>query len=113
MRMCVVSEKKRKSRRSFTPEYRKEAAHLVIDTGRTIAAVASEIGVGSALLGRWVAAERAGGSALESGRELGEDEWAELVRLRKEVVELRLDNEFLGKVAAFFASKQQNRTSSR
>lgn len=44
--------------KSYTPKYRQEAAHLVIDTGRTIAQVAREIGVGEQLLGRWVAVER-------------------------------------------------------
>lgn len=37
------------------------------------------------------------------------DERAELKRLRKEVTELRKDNEFLGKAAAFFASKPPQR----
>ncbi len=45
-------------RKGYTPKYRQEAAHLVIDTGRTIVEVAREIGVGEALLGRWVAIER-------------------------------------------------------
>ena len=40
-------------RKSFTPKYRRrDAAHLVIDTGRRIAEVAREIGVGKQLLGR-------------------------------------------------------------
>lgn len=47
-----------KKRRTYTPAYRREAAHLVIDTGRPIAAVAREVGVGEQLLGRWVAVER-------------------------------------------------------
>ncbi len=38
-------------RKSYTPKYRQEAAHLVIDTGRTVVAVARQIGVGEALLG--------------------------------------------------------------
>lgn len=42
-------------RKSYTPRYRQEAAHLVIDTGRTIAQVARDIGVSEQLLGRWVA----------------------------------------------------------
>lgn len=36
----------RKPRRSFTEEYRREAAGLVIDTGRTISAVAKELNLG-------------------------------------------------------------------
>jgi Transposase len=42
-------------RKSYTPAYRREAAHLVIDSRRRIAEVAREIGVGEQLLGRWVA----------------------------------------------------------
>ena len=101
-----------KKRKSYTPEYRREAARLVIDTDRTIAAVAREIGVGEALLGRWVHAElaRAGGDAVAP---LDLDDRAELERLRREVQELRMDNEFLGKAAAFFASKQNARIGSR
>lgn len=102
----------KKKRATYTPEYRREAAYLVIDTGRTVAAVAREIGVGEQLLGRWVRAERdrAGGGAEAA---LDVDERAELERLRREVQELRMDNEFLGKAAAFFASKQNPRSGSR
>ncbi|MEA5154940.1 hypothetical protein SDC9_163908 [bioreactor metagenome] len=100
----------KKKRATYTPEYRREAAHLVIDTGRMVAAVVREIGVGEQLLGRWVHAERArtGGDA-----PLDVDERAELERLRREDLELRMDNEFLGKAAAFFASKQNPRSGSR
>ena len=48
-----------KGRRKYTPEYRVEAARLVIETDRAIAEVARELGVGAQLLGRWVHAERA------------------------------------------------------
>ncbi|WP_186627287.1 transposase [Rhodococcus sp. BP22] len=47
-----------RKRRSFTTEYKVEAARRVIDFGRTIAEVARELGTNEALLGRWVAAER-------------------------------------------------------
>ena len=98
-------------RKTYTPEYRREAAHLVIDTGRTVAAVAREIGVGEQLLGRWVQHERGRGDAGAGPLDL--DERAELERLRRQVAELRMDNEFLGKAAAFFASKQNPRNGSR
>ena len=101
-----------KKRKSYTPEYRREAAHLVIDTGRTIAAVAAEINVGAQLLGRWVALERQRlGEPPEAP--LDASERAELERLRRENTDLRLDNEFLGKAAAFFASRNAPRSASR
>lgn len=52
-----MAEQKRRRRR-FTPEYRVEAARLVIETGRSIAEVARELGCGEQLLGKWVRAER-------------------------------------------------------
>ena len=86
-------------RKSYTPKYRREAAHLVIDTGRTIAEVARDIGVGEALLGRWVAIER---SRMDDPPEaMDADERAELERLRRENAELRMDREFLKKAAAY------------
>ncbi|MDJ0490294.1 transposase [Rhodococcus qingshengii] len=42
-----------RKRRSFTIEYKVEAARRVIDSGRTIAEVAHELGINEALLGRW------------------------------------------------------------
>lgn len=94
-------------RKSYTPKYRREAARLVIDTGRTIAEVAREIGVGEALLGRWVAKERA--EMDDPPPAVDADERAELERLRREVAELRMDREFLKKAAAFFAAENSNR----
>jgi len=96
-----------RKRKNYTPAYRREAAHLVIDTGRPIVQVAREIGVGEALLGRWVAVERA---RIDRPPEvLDVDERAELARLRTENAELRMDREFLKKAAAFFATENQNR----
>ena len=93
-------------RKSYTPKYRQDAAHLVIDTGRTIVEVAREIGVGEQLLGRWVAIER---SRMDDPPEaIDVNERAELERLRREVAELRMDREFLKKAAAFFATENSN-----
>ncbi|MBS5899861.1 MAG: transposase [Actinomycetaceae bacterium] len=41
-------------RKGVTPEYRREAAYLVIESQRPIAHVAREIGVAPGLLGKWV-----------------------------------------------------------
>ena len=91
-------------RKKYTPEFREQAARLVIETGRPIAHVAAEMNLGEQLLGRWVRQARE--SAGDTGGVLDVDERAELERLRKENAELRLDREFLKKAAAFFASEQ-------
>ena len=96
-----------RKRRNYTPAYRREAARLVIDTGRPIVQVAKEIGVGEALLGRWVAQERARDD--DPPPALDVDERAELERLRVENAELRMDREFLKKATAFFVTENQTR----
>ena|SRR5687768_11991294 len=96
-----------RKRRSYTPAYRREAARLVIDTGRPIVQVAKEIGVGEALLGRWVAQERARDDDPPPALDI--DERAELERLRVENAELRMDREFLKKATAFFVTEHQTR----
>ena|SRR5947208_3620072 len=93
-------------RKKYTPEFREQAARLVIETGRPIAHVAAEIGVGEQLLGRWVRLARETAIDGDAARMLDVDERAELERLRRENAELRLDREFLKKAAAFFVSEQ-------
>ena len=92
-------------RRKYTPEFREQAARLVIETGRPAAHVAAEIGVGEQLLGRWVRRAREAAAAGDTGAVLDADERAQLERLRRENAE-RLDREFLKKAAAFFVSEQ-------
>ncbi|RMB64966.1 hypothetical protein D9542_11205 [Corynebacterium macginleyi] len=48
--MFIMSQQRKK----YTPEYRREAADLVIESERPIAHVAKDIGVAPGLLGRWV-----------------------------------------------------------
>jgi len=91
-------------RRKYTPEFREQAARLVIETGRPVAHVAAEIGVGEQLLGRWVRLQRQAAAAGDTGL-LDADERAELERLRRENAELRLDREFLKSAAAFFVAE--------
>ncbi|AKT50226.1 transposase [Arsenicicoccus sp. oral taxon 190] len=90
-------------RKSYTPQYRVDAARLVIDSGRAIAEVSREIGVGEQLLGRWVAAERA--RMVDPPPAVDVNERAELERLRAENAQLRMDREFLKKAAAFFVAE--------
>ncbi len=95
--------------RKYTPEFREQAARLVIETGRPVAHVAAELGVGEQVLGRWVCLQRQAASSGDTGAVLDADERAELRRLRKEHAELRLDREFLKRAAAFFVSVEAYR----
>ena len=90
-------------RRKFSPEYRDEAVKLAIETSRPIAVVARELNINEGTLGNWVATYRKEHAGEEPPLTLSER--ARLRELEKEVRELRLEKEFLGKAAAFFASE--------
>ena len=99
-----------RKRRSYTTEYKVEAAHRVIDSGRTIAEVARELGIDAGMLSTWVKDERHRIAAAEVGgdKPLDSAERAELLRLRRHVTELEKDNAFLVKASAYFAAMQKN-----
>jgi transposase len=94
------------TRRKFTLEFRTEAAHRVIDTGRTVREVAGELAVHENTLSVWVRDERRRLEAIEAQSDvpLSTAERAELIRLRREAAEKDKDLAFLGKAAAYFAS---------
>jgi transposase-like protein len=85
-----------RKRRSFTTEYKVEAARRVIDSGRTIAEVARDLGLSENLLGRWVADERRriDAAATVGDQPLSAAERTELARLRKQVSEQERDIAF-------------------
>ena len=100
-----------RQRREFGPEYKDEAVKLVINTGRTVAVVARELGIQESTLGRWVNLQKDrhdGGEA-----PLSETERAELARLRKENSELKLDRAFLKKASLFFAQEASDANAKR
>ncbi len=97
------------TRRKFTLEFKTEAAHRVIDTGRTVAEVAevaAELSVVDSVLARWVRDERRRMETVagSSDEPLSAAERTELLRLRRQVAEQDKDLAFLGKAAAYFAS---------
>lgn len=92
-----------KKRRAFTPEYKDEAARMVVESSRPVAQVARDLSLNEQTLRNWVNAYREAHADDEPSLSLSER--ARLRQLEKEVRELRLKNEFLGKAAAFFAQE--------
>jgi transposase len=92
-------------RRKYTPEFKTEAAKMVVESSRPIAEIAREIHVNSGTLGHWVAKYRADHADEEPP--LSITERARLRELEKENRELRMKAEFLGKAAAFFAQESR------
>ena len=84
---------------------------LVINTGRPIARVARELGVKEQTLGQWVNAFRA--RQEDGDGALTETERAELLRLRKDNSDLKLDRAFLKKASLFFAREASDTNGKR
>lgn len=90
----------------YPEEFRRQAAALVLDSGRSIRDVARELDVNHETLRNWVdkaRKERADGS----GADLDRDERAELARLRRRVAELEVEKQILKKAAVFFARETE------
>jgi transposase-like protein len=85
--------------RKFSPEFREEAARMVVETSRPIADVARELGVNETSLGNWVRAYRHNHAGDEPPLQVSER--ARLRELEREVRELRMKAEFLSKAAAY------------
>jgi transposase len=77
------------TRRKFDQDFKVGAVRLVRETGKSIAQIAKDLGIHHGTLGNGVAKDR---EAREGGNgRLGENERAELVRLRRENAELAME----------------------
>lgn len=89
-------------RRSFTPEYKAEVVELCRTSGRSITAVARDLGVTETAVRRWVAQ-----AEVDAGQRDGltTAEREELSRLRREVRVLREERDILKRATVFFATE--------
>src|SRR3954449_12444226 len=85
-----------RKRRRFTAEYESEAVKWLAESGKTLQAVAEELGLHANQLRGWRNEHLAAGTAEALARQK-----AELARLRREVKRLEQENEILKKAAAF------------
>jgi transposase len=104
--------------RRHTAEFRAEAVALLERDGRTVQAVADDLGVSYNTLSYWYKAARmakkrkkAGAGAVPAAGESAEEKLARLERenaaLRRENESLKMDREILKKAAAFFAKENE------
>jgi transposase len=91
--------------KKYSPEFREEAARMVVETSRAIAAVAREVGVNETTLGNWVREYKAAHAGDEPAVALPER--ARLRELERRNRELEMENTFLKKAAAYFAREQR------
>jgi transposase len=79
-------------RSKYDAEFREGAVRIVEETGKSVAAVARDLGVNEGTLGNWVVRAR---EAREGTEGLSKGDIEELKRLRAEVAELRMERDVL------------------
>ena len=91
----------RQKRRRFTTEFKAEAVRRLLDGGKGLGEVATELGLSPGQLSGWRNEHLAAGSAEALAARKAEQ--AELQRLKRENKRLEEEVEILKKAAAFFA----------
>ena len=89
----MEAKKQKRTRRSFTAEFKAGAVRLVLDEGKTVAQVARDLDLTQSALGGWVKQARADRSKGKSG--LTTEERAELSQLRKDNRQLKMERDLL------------------
>ncbi|SFD30037.1 Transposase [Pragia fontium] len=98
----------RNSRRNFSPEFRLEAAQLVLDQHYTVTAAATAMNVGKSTMDKWVRQlkeERAGKSPKASPMT---PEQLRIRELEKRLQRIEMENDILKKATALLMSDSLN-----
>ncbi len=90
------------SKRSFTPEYKKEIIRLITDHGKKIGKVARDIEVSETSIRKWIKQYSENGDNAFPGKGKLRPEDEEMRRLKKELADLKEENEILKKAMVIF-----------
>ena len=100
----MEKQRQKRKRRRFSEEFKAETVRLVRDGGKGVTEVARDLELTRSAVQRWVDQ-----AEIEAGRgpagALTRVERTELVQLRRENLQLRMEREILKKATAFFAKE--------
>ncbi len=95
-----------RTRRRYTEEFKEQAVRLVRESARPVAHVARELGITDTVLYRWHAEHRRA-EAPGCTRATLRVEAEELTRVKRELVRVTKERDFLRDAAAFFARESR------
>lgn len=90
-----------RTRRKYSPEFKREAVELANQPGQTISGVAANLGISAGVIQRWKRELSDHGRQAFVGQGVARDE--ELLALRRELTQVRKERDFLKSAAAYFA----------
>lgn len=94
-----------KQQRSYSKELKAEAVKMCLEQGLSQKEVGKRLSIPSGTIGSWVAAAKEEWTPAEPGERSLMEILAENKKLRKELVEARMEKEILSKAAAYFAKE--------
>ncbi|KQT60041.1 MULTISPECIES: transposase [unclassified Aureimonas] len=99
-----------KTRREFSPEFKRETVALLESSGRPLMQVATEVGISPSMLRNWRLAIRGGKPTSRATAPTGlsplpspADQASEITRLRRELDRTRMERDVLKKAIGIFA----------
>jgi transposase len=101
----MADKQSKRTRRSFSEEFKAGAVRLVLEEGQTVGAAARDLDLTESALRNWVEHARADRTKGKTGLTTPERE--ELARLRKELRIVQEEREILKKATAFFAKQSR------
>ncbi len=93
-------------RRTFTPEFKRDAVRLVVTEGKTVSELARNLGLARSLLQRWVE-QHADQDRDGNPRTVRGVENNEMKKLRKRLRDVTEERDILKKALAYFADDQK------
>jgi transposase len=93
------------TRRKFSAEYKREAVELAKAGEKPISQVAQDLGINANVLTRWCRELAAEGGQAFRGQGKPRDE--EVAALRRELLQVKKERDFLKEAAAFFAKESR------
>ena len=92
-------------RRVHSPEFKREAAKLALQPGKTKVQVARELGIHINVLRQWIRQFEAGKWEATPGRTLKSEQQLEIERLRRQLKQAETERDILKKAVAYFAKE--------
>lgn len=92
----------RRKRRDFTDQYKAEIVELVRTSRKTVTQLAKDLDLTPSSIASWVRQSKASTGANQEAS-ISADEKAELIQLRRDIRDLKMERDFLKKTAGFFA----------
>lgn len=94
----------KRSRRTFTEEYKREAVRLVVQEKQSVSTVARDLGLDPKMLRRWRREVEREGTGAFPGKGHQKPELEEVSQLRQEIERLRMEREILKKALTIFSA---------